>query len=172
MKRENIREDISGATVKLLNLARQSSFNYISDNCSFIISEIKESEKNVFEQAKIRKADNDKKMPKSLDDITIDLEQLYPSLYDVNLYVYKANKDSTIVEIQYFPRSSHDTEYQKISATQETMLHCKIAIPSYASTTKEKFDINWEHGPLNHLWKMFWWRQRIKKYIKEHARPH
>ena len=163
MKQENINKDISEAVKSLLKIARDSSFNDISDNCFYIISEIKHSDKNFFEQTKIRKADNDKKTPKSFADIIADLEKLYPNLYDVNLYVYKANKDSTIIEIQYFPRSSLDAEYQKTSATQETMLHCKVSIPSYASTTKEKFDINWEHGTLNHLWKMFWWRRYLRK---------
>jgi hypothetical protein len=170
MKKENINKDISDATNGLLKMARDSSFNNISDNCSFIISEIKHSDKNFFEQTKIRKADNDEKTPKSLADIVAELEKLYPNLYDVNLYVYKADKDSTIIEIQYFPRSSHDIEYQKISATQETMLHCKVALPSYARETKEKFDINWEHGTLNHKWKMFWWRQKTKRYLRKHSK--
>ncbi|HMS67974.1 MAG TPA: hypothetical protein PKD18_07540 [Saprospiraceae bacterium] len=166
MKKENINMDIADTVKSLLKMARDSSFNRISDNCSYIISEIKHSDKNFFEQTKIRKLYNDKKTPKSFADIIADLEKLYPDLYDVNLYVYKADKDSTIIEIQYFPRSSHDTEYQKISAGQETMLHCKVALPSYASEKKDKFDINWEHGTLNHKWKMFWWRRKTKKYLQ------
>ncbi len=166
MKKENLYKEISDAVQSLLKMARESSFNNISDNCKFIISEIKHSDKNYFEQNKIRKKDNDKKTPKPLTDTIVELETMYENLYDVNLYVYKADSHSTIIEIQYFPRSSHDIDYQKISATQETMLHCKVAVPAYASDNKEKFDINWQLGTLNHKWKMFWWQRKTKKYLK------
>lgn len=166
MKKENLYKEISDAVQSLLKMARESSFNNISDNCKFIISEIKHSDKNFFEQNKIRKIDNDKKTPKPLIDTIVELETMYANLYDINLYVYKADSHSTIIEIQYFPRSSHDLEYQKISATQETMLHCKVAVPVYASDNKEKFDINWQLGTLNHKWKMFWWQRKTKKYLE------
>lgn len=166
MKKESIYKDISDSVQSLLELARDSSFNDISDNCKFVISEIKHSDKNFFEQNKIRKSINDKKIPKPLTDIIGELETLYVNLYDVNLYVYKASKYSTIIEIQYFPRSSLDIEYQKTSATQETMLHCKVSIPAYASDNKEKFDINWQLGTTNHKWKMFWWQWKTKKYLE------
>jgi hypothetical protein len=166
MKKENLYKEISAAVQSLLKMARESSFNNISDNCKFIISEIKHSDKNFFEQNKIRKIDNDKKTPKPLTDTIVELETIYANLYYVNLYVYKADSHSTIIEIQYFPRSSNDFEYQKISATQETMLHCKVAVPAYASYNKEKFDINWQLGTLNHKWKMFWWQRKTKKYLE------
>ncbi len=166
MKKESIYKEISDAVQSLLKLARDSSFNKISDNCKFIISEIKHSDKNFFEQNKIRKTYNDKKTPKPLAEIIVELEILYPNLYDVNLYVYKADKYSTIIEIQYFPRSSLDIEYQKTYATQETMLHCKVAIPAYASDNKIKFDINWQLETINHKWKMFWWQWKTRKYLE------
>ena len=166
MKKESIYKEISDAVQSLLKLARDSSFNDISDNCKFIISEIKHSNKSFFEQNKIRKSINDKMTPKPLTNIIDELDTLYANLYDVNLYIYKASKYSTIIEIQYFPRSSLDIEYQKTSATQETMFHCKVAIPAYASDNKEKFDINWQFGTINHKWKMFWWQRKTKKYLE------
>ena len=166
MKKESIHKEINEATQSLLKMARESSFNNISDNCTFIISEIKQSCKNFFEQNKIRKRDNEKKIPKSLTDIIVELETLYENFYDVNLYVYKAGKNSTIIEIQYYPRSSLDIEYPKKSAKQETMLHSKVAVPPYASENNKKFDINWQLGTINHKWKMFWWKQKTKKYLK------
>lgn len=163
MKKENLYTEISDAVQGLLKMARDLSFNDISDNCKFIISEIKESDKNFFEQNKIRKTENDKKTPKSRADIIVELETLYSNLYDVNLYIFKADKNSTLIEIQYFPRSSHDIDYQKTSAKQETMLHCKVATPLYSSDNKEKFDINWQLGTLNHHWKMFWWKWKTRQ---------
>lgn len=165
MKKESIYKEISDATQSLLRLARDSSFNYISDNCKFIISEIKHSDKNFFEQNRIRKTVNDKKTPKPLTDIIGELESMYATLYDINLYVYKASKYSTIIEIQCFLCSSLDIKYQKTSATQAKMLHCKVAIPAYASDNKKKFDINWQLGTINHKWKMFWWQQKQKKHL-------
>jgi hypothetical protein len=88
MKKESIYTEISNAVQRLLKLARDSSFNDISDDCMFIISEIKHSDKNFFEQYKIRKLINDKKTPKILTDMIGELESLYANLYDVNLYVY------------------------------------------------------------------------------------
>jgi hypothetical protein len=166
MKKENLYKEISEAVQSLLKMAHDSSFNKISDNCKFIISEIKYNDKNFFEQNKIRKTDNVKKTPKPLTDIIIELEMLYTNLYDVNLYVYEAGKYSTIIEIQYFPRSSLEIEYQKTSTTQETMLHYKVAIPAYASDNKNKFDINWQLGTINHKWKMFWYQRKIKKHLE------
>lgn len=167
MKKENLHKEISGAVRSLVNMARESTFNKISDNCMYILSEIKNSEKNFFEQNKIRKIENNKKTPKHFADIIKDLENLYADLYDVNLYIYKTNKNSTIIEIQYFTRSSLNIQYQKISDPKETMLHCKIPLPPYVSTNKEKFDINWQLGTLNHKWKMFWWQQKANKIIMQ-----
>jgi hypothetical protein len=166
MKKENIHKELSDAVQSLLQLARKLSYTKISDNCSFIISEIKQSDKSTFEQTKIRKSINDKKVPKSFIEIVAEVEAIFPNLYDVNLYIYKANKKTTIIEIQYFPRTSLDLDYQKATANQETMLNYKVSLPNYAANSDEKFDINWEHGPLNHLRKQFWWRLKIKRDLK------
>jgi hypothetical protein len=166
MKRENIHKDIAGAVTTLLQMARESCYNKIPDNCSFIISEIKHTEENFHEQRKKRKIENDKKTPKSLDEMVFILEQLYPNLHDVNLYIYKADKKSTIIEIQYYPRTSLDIEYQKEIEGQASMLHCKIANPPYSKKEK-KFDINWEHETLNHKWKMFWWNREVRQRLRK-----
>lgn len=170
MKKESLHKEIANAVQSLLQLARDASFNTISDNCNYILSEIKNGDKNFFDQNKIRKTENDKKTPKPLTDIIVELESLYPNLYDVNLYVYKAGKNSTLIEISYFPRSSLNADYQKNTATREPMLHCKVAIPVYASENREQFDINWQHDTINHKWNMFWWRRKIKKQLKSRER--
>ena len=165
MKKENILKDLTEATRSLLDMARDLSYSDISDKCLYIISEIKDSDKNFYERNKIRIKENSSKTPKPLADILPDLEALYSNFYDVNLYVYKSDKQLTIIEIQYYPRSSLDIEYRQKTQSQQTMLHCKVANPPYYSDTKEKFDINWEFEPLNHKWKMFWWRRKTKKYL-------
>ena len=166
MKKENIYKDLTDATKSLLNLARDCSYNVISDNCLYIISEIKNSDKNFRERNKIRIKENSLKTPKPLADILPTLDELYPNFYDVNLYVYRACKQVTIIEIQYYPRSSLNFEYRQQTQSQLTMLHCKVSNPPYYSAKKEKFDINWEFEPLNHRWKMFWLMLKTNKILK------
>lgn len=165
MKKELLYSEIQTIVVQLLELARDLSHNEISSNCYYILSEIENSEENTNERQKKRKKVNYKKTPKSLVAILTDLDVLFPKLFDVNLYIYKAKKDSTIIEIQYYSRSALDIDYQKITANQEPMLQCKVSVPPYASDSGEKFDINWELGTLRHKWKLFWWKRKIKKYL-------
>jgi len=164
--KENIYIDLKNGTEKLLEIARDLSYTLISDNCLYIISEIKDSDKRFHERDQLRKKENGLKVPKTLVNILLELNVLYPNFYDVNLYIYKAAKQMTIIEIQYYPRSSLDLEYQQFTQTKETMLHCKVSHPAYYSERNEKFDINWEFGPLNHIWKMFWWKRKLNKRAK------
>lgn len=166
MKKENIYTELTASSKLLLNLARDLSFSYISDNCLYIITKISDNAKNFHDRNKIRLKENSLKVPKSLSQILPDLEALYSNFYDVNLYIYKADKQVTIIEIQYYPRSSLEMEYNEKTEFQESMLHCKVSLPAYHIDTKEKFDINWEFEPLNHRWKMFWWKRKIKNQIK------
>ena len=149
-------------------MAKDMTYSHVPENCLFIISEIKNSEENFSVLRKIRINENRKKIPKPLIDIASDLEELYHNIYDVNLYIYKAEKGLTIIEIQYYPRTSLEPGYRKSMETQEPMWHCKVYTPLYYSDTNEKFDINWQFGALNHKWKMFWWKlQGNKRHGKE-----
>lgn len=155
---DEVQQKFEGATFDLLQLAKASSFNRISENCVFILSEIEETSMSFSEQRNIRKKENDKKVPRALSEILPDLLDMYMAIYDFNLYVYKSTQRETIIEIQYYPKSSLDERFRKTIAENAPMLHCKVAIPSYvaAKDEKEKFDINWEHNTLSHRWKMFW----------------
>lgn len=148
------------ATVSLLNMARELSWNDISGNCRYIISEIKEYQVNFFEERKIRIAENNKKNPVPLVDMMPVLMDLYSNLYDINLYVYNAKKELTIIDIRYYQKSSLEPDYGKTVQEDAPMLHCKVEMPPYYDEKKIKFDINWVHNSLNHRWKMFWWRRK------------
>ena len=160
MKKETLQLEINESTLQLLDQVRNLTFNHISNNCLYIISEIKNIEMNFFDNNKIRIAENKKKHPQPLHQIVPILENLYSDLYDVNLYVYKAEKEKTIIEIKYYPRSSIDATSRQQLASVETMLHSKVCIPPYASHDYtepiEKFDIHWQFGTLNHWWRMYW----------------
>lgn len=162
----NLHQNLIEMTRRLVTLARDLSFNSISDNCLYIITEIETNEANFYDCCKSRIRENSAKTPKPLSAILPELETLYPNLYDINLYVFKAEKTNTIIEIQYYPRSSLSLEYQQITLSKEPMLHCKVSNPPYYFDTKKKFDIHWEFNTLNHRWKMFWWKRTIKKQHK------
>ncbi|GAA0733951.1 hypothetical protein [Aquimarina litoralis] len=144
MKRENLEQNLKEATSSLLEMAKNSCWNKISDNTRYLISEIKNDELNALDKRKDRKRKNDKKISKSLEQISSELRDIYENLYDINLYIYKSEKDNTIIEIQYYPKSSLESEFYETVKNNEPMLHCKIAIPPGYNDKKEKFDVNWE----------------------------
>ena len=147
-------------------MAKNSCWNKISDNASYIISEIKNDVPNRTE----RKKANDKKKPKPLEKITTELKAFYENLYDINLYIFKSEKESTIIEIQYYPKSSLESDFYETVKSNEPMLHCKIGLPHYRKNDTEKFDVNWELGGIRHEWNNFLGKIRFKiyeyKYLK------
>lgn len=172
MKKETIERDLSALTVKLLEMVRNSCWNKISDNCLYIISEIKDSQLRFDQEFQLKIAENKLKVPKKLADLITELEELYENFYDVNLYVYQAKKDVTIVDICYYSRLSLKPEYRKQVESNLTMLHCKVATPIYCgkfdSDNKRngKFDIHWQFGTFNHKWRLFWYRRKMKRQLE------
>ena len=152
-------------------MARNSCWNKISDNTSYIISGIVDDEQNFLVKRIERKKANEKKKPKSLEQITAELKDTYENLYDINLYVYKSKKESTIIEIQYYPKSSLESDFFETVKDNEPMLHSKIGLPSYRKNDTEKFDVNWELGGIRHEWNNFLGKIRFKfneyKYLKK-----
>lgn len=99
----------------------------------------------------------------------IELEKIYKNLYEIDLYIWKSEKDITIVEVQYLLNSSLDKAYYLEIKNNAPNLHCKIPIPPYSHKLeltngrwnpriKEKYDINWEHGGFRHWWNMLLWK--------------
>ncbi len=162
MKKESLYTELSEAVQSLLKLARESSYNNISDNCFFIILETKHDYINSFERNILRKIENKRKKAKTLLKITDELEFLYPNIYDVHLYIYKAKKNSTIIEIEYSPRSSSISDNNKDIQPQEPRIYCQVPIPIYSYYKKDKFDINWQLNTVNHKWRMFLWKLKNK----------
>ena len=78
-----------------------------------------------------------------------ELTRMYHNLYDINLVIYSARKELTVIDIRYYPKSALDHEYRQTVLDKPPMLHCKVAMPpgldpGFDETIK-KFDINWEH---------------------------
>ena len=77
------------------------------------------------------------------------------------MYIYKSEKENTIIEIQYFPKSSLESDFYETIKYNEPMLHCKIGIPPYVNNKSEKCDVNWELGGMRHELNLFWWRMKF-----------
>jgi len=144
-------------------MARGLSWNKISNNCKFILSEIKASEENFYMQRVLRKKANDKKAPVTFSEIMLTVQNLYDNLYDINLHIYRADRRLTIVDIRYYPKSSLDPNHREKVIHNPPMLHAKVAQPPWLTDKKEKFDINWEHKQWLIQWKLFWMGQKLKR---------
>jgi hypothetical protein len=159
MSPETLQEDITRATVTLIKMAREHAWNSIPDNCLYILNESDETSGNIYERYAIRKLNNDKKKPLSLNGLMPELLKLYPNLHEIDLFVYKAFKSFTIIEIQYIIHNPICTEFPDPAGP---MLHCKVPIPLYSHNKNQKFDINWPLNTFQHRWKMFWYRLKFR----------
>lgn len=141
----NLIRDIEIGLPKLFVLAKQMTVNPISNNCLFILSEIKTDFQNVFEEIKARNKENKFKQAVLLSELEPKLNELIEDLYDLNIYIYKAEKDKTIIELRYFLKSKLDESYRTKVQKNLPMIHFKIEHPPLIDHEKEKFDINWQH---------------------------
>ena len=162
MTSKTLQKEIEEAVPKLLEMARELTWKDISDNCKFILTEIKDSQENFHVQRLLRKKENDKKVPVSFSELMPTLQNLYDNLYDINLHVYRANRHLTVVDIRYYPKSSLDQDYRQKVLHNSPMLHCKVAQPPWLTDKREKFDINWEHKQWLINWKLFWAKRKLK----------
>ena len=163
MKKKSLHKDIDKATTKLLEMARNSCWNKISNNCEFILSEIDDTRaSNFFEERKFRKSENINKKAITLKQATDELKEIYTNLNDVNLHIFRSMNNKTIIDIRYFLKTKLDLDYQQQVKDKEPMLHCKIGIPPYHTNKEDKYDVNWELGGIRAKWKMFAWRSKYK----------
>ncbi|WP_281234626.1 hypothetical protein [Flavobacterium gelatinilyticum] len=163
--KNNIEQEIQNLTNSLLEMVNTYCWNTISKNVVYITSNISETDiagENAFVHRRNRNTANKKKTPKSFNEAIADLEKIYDSVYDINLYVYKAEKKLTILDIRYFLKSELDPDFLSVVADNPSMLHCKITHPPYRNEN-HKFDVNWELGGLRHNWNMFWYKRKFKK---------
>jgi len=167
----NLELHLKEATSTLLKMARNTHWNTISNNTSYIISEIKNDSRDLRIQRLEKNKANRKKKPITLEKATAELKLIYHNLYDINLEIYKSQNNHTIVDIRYYQKSELEPDYYKAVKNNPPMLHCKIEVPPYASNKSKKYDVNWKLGGLRHEWNLFlsrilfkWkYRNRIKR---------
>jgi hypothetical protein len=153
---------IDGAVPQLLKLGRTLTRNDISDNCLFILSEITDEPTNAHQRRRVTKRLNDAKQPLPLADLAPALHQLHGNLHDVNLYIYRATREATVVDIRYYLRSYLAPAYRAQVSESPPMLHVKVMTPPWLALAEPlpKFDINWEHR-VTWAWLRTWWFWRV-----------
>lgn len=164
MIRKNLKEHIKTSVDDLLRLGEIHCWNTISSNFSFILSDYSEFETgNELTLRASRNRVNRLKIGGTLETVVERLNEEYDDLYDINLYIFKALKRETIIEIQYCRKSDLESGYFALVKDHPPMLHSKITIPVYA-LEGEKFDVNWESGGgWHHAWKNFVFRSFLYK---------
>jgi hypothetical protein len=163
MTSDSLQQEIQEAITELLNMARGMSRNKISNNCKFILTEIKDSNRSFNDQRMLLKKENDKKTPLPFQQVILILQTLYKNLYDINLYIYKSSKDLTVIDIRYYQKSSLDKDYRQKVTDNPPMIHSKVAIPAWLLNKNEKFDINWERKIWLIRWKLFCVRHKLQR---------
>lgn len=161
---EKLRKDIKGCTASLLALARDCCWNKFSDEVAYIISEIEDEGEGGWQKIIESRRNKDKLKPMDFAAMMKYVEEIYPEIHDINLFVHKAEKYRTIVDVRYFLKSKAVCETK---LETPSMLHAKIAIPPYRGNDSHKFDVHWEFGGLRHQWKMFLWRKEMKRKRKK-----
>ena len=163
MTQETLHKELEEATPALLRIARELTWNKIPDTCKFILSEVKDSDKNFFEQDKLMIKENDGKTPVSLDELMPTLKKLYDDFYDISLEIYKTTSEVNIIDVRYYSIHALDPDYKQTEIKEPSILHCKVRIPPWIGDEKEKFDINWKHKKFMFRWKMFWLKYKTQK---------
>ena len=164
MTPKTLKKDIQISIHRLLEMVKDLCTNTISENLVYLVSEIKDTELNANEELKKRIRENNVKEPISFENAIDILLAEFENLYDINIYIHKAEKNRTIVDIRFYTKLSFERHHRRAVKFRGPMLHCKISNPMYYQ--EGKFDLNWEHGGIKHKWKLFWYRKKLKKEIK------
>lgn len=139
---ENIKETVSS----LIVLVKEECWNKISDKYFYILTDINEFEYVNFHELRTKERKiNREKVPKDIDTVLKFLYEIYFDLYDINCYIFKAKKDCTIIEIQYFRKSDLDSGYLEKVRENQPMYHAKMLLPPNKRNDLEKFDVNWNN---------------------------
>ncbi|MBK1896303.1 hypothetical protein [Chryseobacterium paridis] len=163
MTTQTLEIDLKKSMTNLFQLIEKFCWNKVSQNCLYILSDFNEfGSPNPKNYQNSRRMVNRGKIPKSLDFVVHELDKEYNDLYDITLYVFRAKKNLTIIEIQYYRKSNFDEAYFAVVKDNPPMFHAKISHPVYVRNQDVKFDINWESGNLRHNLNLLMYRWKIK----------
>ncbi|QEC78464.1 hypothetical protein [Mucilaginibacter ginsenosidivorax] len=162
--KETLEQYLIKVTAGLIYTARDMAWNKISDNYLYILSPYNGTDKkNCFERYAVRKRINDVKEPQPLKTVMPELLDCYPDLYDIVLYLYRASKRLTVIEIEYRTKDDLDDNYRATVVNDPPMCHSYVVIPPYRTHDKKrKFDINWQNNTISNRLNIFWWRLKYR----------
>jgi len=156
MQKKDLEIAINQSLSDLLRLTGKFCDNKSSSHYKFILSDFQYNKGlNFHELRKFKNKNNKTKIPQDLTSIINFLHKESADLYDVTLYVFYAGKKETIIEVEYFRKSSFDIGYYDKIKDISPSFHSKVAFPIYSKSEGDKFDVNWQHGGLIHFRKSF-----------------
>lgn len=157
MTTETLSATLAQATANLLKMARETTWNTISEEVRYVIRKTDLAENgNLIDSNRMRKQILDAAPVLTFEQALETLREQYPHLYLIHLYIFRALRNRTIVEIELMEKNQLEGDYRLTVEEKVPEWHCKVAIPPYQSAAKEKFDINWPVGSWEYRWKMFW----------------
>ena len=100
-KNETLREEINAATHSLLQIARESCYNSISDNVQYVlqIADQKLENGNFYQQFKLKKKLIQSSPRLQSEALLNQLYSIYDQIHQMDLYIHKAEKRLTLVEV-------------------------------------------------------------------------
>lgn len=151
MNNNNLIKQLRWSTNTLLELANETCWNTLSTDCVYFLTRISESDDSPIKKKKLPR--NTKLL--TLEELAVELKKIYPQIYDLCFFIYQALKSRTIIEVQYFPKSSLDPDFLLEVQDQAPMIHHKIRMPLCWQDKTKRFDVNWELGGLRYHWYFF-----------------
>ena len=169
---ENLEQQLKAFTPLVLKLARDHCWNKISDTVKYVIkrvpSELNESGKLLDELDYLRKKLLSSKEPQDLKSTVEQLKSYFSEILRIHLYVFKAKKNLTIIEVEVIENELSDTAYLQYVEVGKPQIFSYIISPPYTSQYEHrKFDVNWRLGTFDHKWMMFWGRRKLNRKLKE-----
>ena len=147
----NLRTRVSALSEKLIQLVKDACINELSANHVFVLRMINgDNNESLIEQRRTRIIENEMSNHLSLAEVSERIAEIIHDVYDLNLFIHKAEKERTVFEVGYVLKSSFDTDYQSQVKEISPMFHAKLRLPPNLSEG-QKFDVNWEFEGLFHL---------------------
>ena len=155
-------------TAQLLDMAKAHTWRKIAVQTEYVIREIDPNNDELigYKFCKLRKQKN-RKAPKFTSHQAVKIiEGIFPKIHILELSIFEAKKNKTIIEIAILKKDMLNGSQQKTSTSYPPIINCKVPFPMYAHNIltgkTDNFDINWQLGTFEYFWKTFWYKLKYK----------
>ncbi len=163
MTAEELKENILKTSHDIIRIAREKCNNNFSDNIEFVIRRFDVADLDFFALNKLRKETYEKSTKLPVDKVVQELYSDLSGLLWIDLMIYKAEKNRTIIEVLLIKRQSNESVGDQ---ELRPSFHGGISTPQYAADSNDRFDVNWQQNTFNHRLKFFLWKIKTKKELK------